>query len=379
MRFKNHIYWKFLLTFLAIFLVACDRYNPSNDQIQNIPTFENVSNASVFQALKDAVNNYPENPSTHYQMALYQLQNKKDTLALESIQKALKFDSTQNQYFITLAQIHRNLNQNNKALKALQKLRNVDENYIEMLLLAGELHYKQKEYDQATKSLNKVLKITNKNAKAYFWKANVEIARLDSGNALKNLALALKYQPNYPEVYNSYAELFNKFEAYQTAIFYTNKGIKISPQSSALYFSKAEAFRLKRFAEDSANFYYQKAFQYNNQSWFSAFQLGKYAYDKWQLKTAKKYFETTDKIQKNHPPTKYYLGLTYYGLGKKQDAIIELDKCLKLEPKNLIASEWYWRIKNEIYQEKMYRLNDSIQRAYYKQQQQLLIPITKPN
>jgi tetratricopeptide (TPR) repeat protein len=351
-----------------LFLWSCDRYNPSNDQIQQIPTPQNLQNEAVFQALKDATNNYPENPNAHYQMALYYLRTKKDTLALESIQKALKKDSTQNNYFITLAEIYRNTNQNAKALKAIQKLKNIDENYVELLLLAGELHYKQKEYDQATKELNRVLKITQKNAKAYFWKANVEIARLDSGNALKNLALALKYQPEYPEVYNSYAELFNKFEAYNTAILYANKGIKLNPQSSALYFSKAESFRLKRFSEDSANFYYLKAFQYNNQSWFSAFQIGKYAYNKWILKDSKKYFEIADKIQKNYPSTKYYLGITYYGLGKKEDAIKELDKCLKLEPNNLIASEWYWRIKNEVYQEKQFRINDSIQRAFYKKQ-----------
>ncbi len=369
----------FFILIGTMFLWACDRYNPSNDQIQAIPTPQNLSNVVIYKALEEATSAYPENSNTHYQMALYHLRNKKDTLALESMQKALKYDSTQNMYFITLAEIYRNINQNTEALKALNKLRNIDENYVEVLLLAGELHYKLKQYDQAIKALNRALKITGKNAKAYFWKANVEIARLDSGNALKNLAYALKYKPNYPEVFNSYAELFNKFEMYNTAILYANKGIKLNPVSSALYFSKAESFRLKRFAEDSANFYYQKAFQYNNQSWFSAFQLGKYAYDKWRLKDAQKYLETVNNIQKSHAPTKYYLGLTYYSLGKKADAVKELEKCLKLEPNNMVASEWFWRIKNEIYQEKMYRINDSIQKAYYKQQQQILMPVQKPN
>jgi tetratricopeptide (TPR) repeat protein len=356
--------WSIFL--IAFYLVACDRYNPVNDQIYDLPRYSAANQKAILQALQDAVANYPESAENHYKLAAFYFKNQQDILALDFLKKTLQLDSTQAKYYLSLAQVYDRLQQVEPAMQAVIKSQNSEETNYEALVLAGHLYYQKKEYDNAIKYLNKALKITQVDARVYYFKANVEIARYDSANALKNLAAALQRKPAYYEVYNSYANLFIKFEMYNTAIRYANQGLKINPQSDLLHFNKAEAFRLQRFFEDSARIYYEKAFQINSKLDKAAYYAGVYAYERGKYQIAQKYMESSLQNNPKFAKTHYYLGMCLRYYGKKKEALKAFGQAIKLDTKDLIAGEMYWQVKNDIFNDELRAREDSMQRAYYK-------------
>jgi tetratricopeptide (TPR) repeat protein len=356
--------WLILLTLFSLF--ACDRYSPVNDQIYDLPKDNSSNQQSILKALQDAVVNYPQSADAHFKLATFHFKNHQDTLALDFLKTTLQLDSTQTKYYLTLAQVYDRLQQIEPAVQAVIKSQNSEETNYEALVLAGHLYYQKKEYDNAIKYLNKALKITQLDARVYYFKANVEIARYDSANALKNLATALRRKPNYHEVYNSYADLFIKFEMYNTAIRYANQGLKINPKSDLLHFNKAEAFRLQRFFEDSASIYYEKAFQINSKLDKAAYYAGVYAYERGKYQTAQKYMESSLQNNPKFAKAQYYLGMCLRYYGKKKEALKAFGQAIKLDSKDLLAGEMYWQVKNDIYNDELRIREDSIQRAYYK-------------
>lgn len=354
-----------ILLLLAMIAFACDRYNPVNDDMQKMPNFENLASDESLKALQDNLGQNPDGAETNFQMALYRIRKKEDSLAIPFLEKALQIDSTKNKYFLALARVYANVGKTQKALNILNKSRGLGVKNLEALILGGELYYTSKEYNESIKILNEALQISKRDARIYFWKANVEIARLDSANALKNLSLALKYKPNYYQVFNSYAELFSKYELYNAAIYYTNLGLKINQNDYLLNFTKAEAYRLKRFSEDSAAKYYKKTYSINPKIWQASYFLGKYNFELGKNAEARKYLLSSLQY-KDFVFSRYYLGLTYYYANQKDKALKELLKATKLDNTYLAANEWYWKVRTEIETEKQYLYQDSLQKQYYK-------------
>lgn len=369
---KKNIFYVCLL--FILFFSACNQYSSSEETIKKIPNENNLTDESTLKALQDAIMNNPDNAAPNFQMGLYYIRKKQDSLAIPFLEKALQIDSTQENYFINLSKAYNNLGKANKALNILERSRSINDKNLELLILKGEIYYHIKEYNESVKILNQALNISRKDARIYYWKANNEIARLDSANAFKNLVLALKYNPNYYQAYHSYAELFSKYELYNASIYYANLGLKINPNDEKLNFSKAESFRLKRFAEDSAYFYYKKTYQINPKIWQASYFVGKYIFEKGQIQEAKKYFLHSLKY-KNFSFSRYYLGLCYFYGQEKSKALKELLKATELDPQNLAANEWYWKIKGEIEMEKMYKYEDSLRKEYYKRMKEQMIPL----
>lgn len=351
---------------VLLLLVGCDKYNPINDQIYDLPAEDNLISTKTYKALFDAVKLYPQNPENYYKLALYHLHKDEDSLALNQIRQAIALDSIPSKYQFVLGNAYQRLGQTNKALQAILKAQNDKKENLELLITTGELYFLKKEYDNAIKFFNKALKIAPKDARVYYWKGNIEIARYDSANALKNLNKAIQLKPNFVSAFNSFTELFNKYELYNTAIKYANRGLTIDNADPKLNFNKAEAYRMKRFFEDSATFYYQKTINRDKSFFMASYYLGKYNFDKGNFKNAQKHFESALQYNANLSNTHYYLGLCFKYANKKEQALASFDKVLKLDPKNLSARDMYWAVKNEINQAKLWAREDSIQKAYYK-------------
>lgn len=350
---------------LLIFLIACKRYDPINDKIYAIPSPDNLHSEVALKALEDAIRSNPKNAGNYYKKSLYFHQLGKDSLALSSIQEALGLDSTQLNYFGLLARIYHHLGQTKLALKALQKTNFNQGNDLESWIFAGELSYREKNYDEALKLLNKALKVKPL-SRAYYWKAQIEIARGDSSQAIANLREVIHLKTDRVEAYNSLAELYLSYDLNQRAARYADSGLAIRPQHALLNFHKAESFRRRLYFEDSARFYYQKSFQINDSIYMAGYYLGKYALEKYQYEKAEEYFEHILKLRPDLAQAHYYLGVCYRRLGKKTQSVAELEVAIEQDPANFQAKELYWQIKNEILQARLLAREDSIRRAYYQ-------------
>lgn len=364
--FSNFHLLLFCLAFVPL-LISCDRYNPVNDRINPPPESKNFLSSASFRALEDAIKEYPDAPENYYKLARLYFLNQNDSLATLRIKEAMKLDSTQDKYRFLYAQVLYQQDKKEDALAQVSRTLNPNAPHLDKLFLAARLYYDLKDYDNATRLLNRALKIDDKNPEFYLWKGKVAVARRDSASAFLNLKKALSLKPKFAEVYNSFTELYTKYELFSSANNAANTGLKIKPDYAELYFHKGEAFRRRIYFDDSAKVAYKKAFELDKNQYRAAYQLGKYAYEKGQCEQAKYYLEHALKYQDNLDKANYYLGVCYRRSGDKEKALLWLAISLKQEPNYFPASDLYWGIKNEIAQAKMLAREDSLRRAYYKQ------------
>lgn len=358
---------RLIFLFISISLGACERYTTVNDHIYAVPTEDNLNASVSLQALADAIEENPQNPEAYYKRALIRFKQTEDSLALSDIEKAIALDDINPDYNYAYAQIQYRLGDYEAARQAILKAQRPGKNDLEMDILVGKIHYELREYDVAIRYLNRALKIDSQNPLIYLLKGKVSFNRLDSTLALRYYRQAIDIQPKYPEVFDGFSELYLKFQMYDTAIAYANKGLILSPRDPSLNVHKAQAFIGKRFYRDSAYVYFLHALEADSTLDQAAFQIGKYFYENGQCEEASPYLEQALVHNPEIADANVYLGICYRQEGRREDALLKFDAATRLDPQNLIAKEAYWAIKRQLEREKELARQDSIQKAYYKQ------------
>lgn len=373
----KHLLW---ICLSGCLVYSCDRYNPVNDKIYPIPELSALFSESSLDLLDNARKNDPNNPEILYKIALFFHKKKEDSIALSPINRAVRLDSTQEKFFFLQARIYYSLDSLDRALSAVRQINTRENESLETLLLTGELYFLKKDYDNAIRFFNRALQLARFESRAYYWKGRIAAVRFDSTNALQNYRFALRLRPDYVEVYNSLSELYFRYEMYNTSIKFANRGLQYQPNHDLLNFNKAEAYRMKLYADDSAKVFYEKAYLANPRLYQASYRLGRYAFDKAFYKESLTYFESALKHNPDYAYAWFYIGLIYQGQYKYEKSLEAYDKCIKLDPKNLEARDRYWYVRNKLLQERMLAKEDSIRRAYYeklKQQREKMLEQNK--
>jgi len=352
-----------MLCLVATIALACDRYNPAQDNIPDLPTPSHAHAIEAMRLINRMIEEHPGEPFYRYKKGLMYLQRGEWQEAVDFLQQALRYDSLNAQYRYALSTAYHAQEAYKPALQTLQRVLPKLDNDFKALLLAGELYYQQKQYHNATKYLNKALKITPHEADVYFWKGSVALARLDTAVAIRNLNLALQHKPDYALAYNAFGEMYSRYALYDLAIQYTQKGLRYAPKEARLYFTKAEAFRMKRYADDSAKANYEKAYQLNRKQYMTAYYLGKYAYDAGKYEEAKRYFEAAVRQEPVFATAHYYIGMCLRISGNKEEALKKFGLAMKQDAKLFAAADMYWALQTEIQQERYLRYEDSLRRS----------------
>ncbi len=353
---------------ISFSILSCDRYNPVNDRIYQVPPPDNIRSPLSIEALDDAIENYPQEPENYYKKALLLQQEGKAVLALEQIKKALSVDSlsAKDKYHFLAAQIYHHLEQYAQASEQIQKIYSESPLNLEAVILSGELYYRSKSYEKATNYLNQALSLTQTDPRVYYWKAKTALSQGDSTQAVVNLKKALRLKSDYVAVYNTFSELYYQYELYQRAIKYADLGLGFAPENSLLNFNKARAFRKRLFYKDSTLFYYRKAFEGAPKLTEAGYYLGKNAFDNQNYKEAQAYLQSTLDQEPENAAAHYYLGVTYRRLGKRTLALETLEKAIDLDPNHYQAREVYRSIENEIRLAEQLAYEDSLRKAYYR-------------
>ncbi|MCS6821082.1 MAG: tetratricopeptide repeat protein [Microscillaceae bacterium] len=351
---------------------ACNSYQVADDKIYDIPLIDNLQDEKTRQFLQDVSEDYPNESEVFYKKALFHLKKNEDSLALKSIQRAISLDNTFAKYYYVLAKAFQKLRQIDKALVASQTAIKENSKLIDIHILIAELYLAKKRYDKALEYLNNAEKITKFDERIYYLRGSLALEKLDSAQALSNFRQALNYKNDYVEVYASLAKLYNLYENPKLALEFANKGLKFAVKNDALNYQKAEAFRAMRFYEDSAKVYYMKAYQANPELYGASYQVGLYYFKAGQIQEANKYFLASLQYNPNFAAANYYAGISFSYLGKLDKALKYLEKTIKLDPLNYAARDLYWGVKNQIALAEMRKQADSLQRAYYEQQEKLL-------
>lgn len=361
----------FTLSLLALLSWSCDRYIGQSDTIQDIPPTNNLTAKAILDVLQEIEEDYPEDAEVLFKKAWLYFEREEDTLALESIQKAISLDSTKGQYYDLLGKIYRHQNQVDLSLEASLNAKNLGLSEVELSLFISELLIQKKNFTEAGKYLNEVEKVISKDARIHYLRGNIAMQKYDSATAFRELDKALKIRPDYADVYNSLAEIYINYEQYYLALGTLNKGLKIAPKHYFLNFNKASILQARNEL-DSAKYYFEQSYKANPNEYLSSLNLGILNFKIGQYKDAERYLKHTLSLEEKQSEAHYYLGICYVNKNENQLALTSFERSLELDPDNYSASDYYWSTKGKIELARMRAVQDSLLQVYYKRQQELM-------
>jgi len=325
----------------------------------------------IYEELKEydrALNDYnkaimlnPENPNYYYARAILYKKLGEFDIALDDYNKAIELDPEDLDYYYARALLYEELEEFDKALENYNKAIELDPEDSGSYYARAILYEEIDEFDIALDDYNKAIELDPEDSDYYYARAILyeEIDEFDI--ALDDYNKAIELDPEDLDYYYARALLYEELEEFDIALDDYNKAIELDPEDSDSYYTRALLYEeLEEFdnaLEDyniaiklepnNPELYYTKAILYSI-----------------KLKEHNKSISTLDKGLRNVDEKYdlyYFKSLIYCEEGMFNDALINVNKCIELSPKD--PATYYAQYLIHHYQSKKLRALSSLEKA----------------
>lgn len=253
--------------------------------------------------------------------------------AVNDSKRAIKLDSTNAAFYLTLADTY--FSQNNTRLsKELLEItaKKFPEN-IETLLKLAELYFLVKKYQEGIDFANKALKINENLAKAYFIKGSIYRESGDTSRAISSLETAVEQDNRYVEAFYDLGVLYAARKN-PIALDYYNTALSIDPSNFEAAYAKAKLLQdLGKITE--AISVYEAIIKTTKTCSNCYYNLGAiYLEITKEPKKALEQFTKAIETDPTYGAAYFARGYTYSLLKDKASAKADYNMCLQLEPNN---------------------------------------------
>ena len=207
-------------------------------------------------------------------------------------------------------------------------------NYTDALVSLGFVLFDSQDYEEAHNVLIKVLNNTTTNPDVYFMLGSIYEAQQNIGEALKNLDLAIKLNPNFQFAYSKSFQIIIKEKNFELLNSKAKEALNIFPNNAEFRFYLAESYyNLANYKESVKE--YKKVLQVQPNALPAHINQGNAYFHLEMYFEAMKCYNNTLKIDANS--FEAYLGLAKanYSAGYKDMALENYKKCFSINPNNV--------------------------------------------
>jgi tetratricopeptide (TPR) repeat protein len=170
----------------------------------------------------------------------------------QHIDKAIKLDSTKEEYFIERSHIFSMENKYQEGIRDLKKALRLNSNNADIYFNMATIYRDQSNADKALESINKAIKINNNHIRSYLLKSFCLEDKNEIEKAIEVLNFIIeKLNPNYTDALNSRADINRRIGKYKEAYEDIFKAISIDPDDPIYFATLAEIYasedRLEEF------------------------------------------------------------------------------------------------------------------------------------
>jgi len=217
-----------LLFILIVLLVSCSNHKKTFTPAQ-------IDTTSQITAIDEMLKADPDNAFLYNRRAVLSLRENNIKGAMNDINTALKKDSLNPRYHITLSDIYFEMNMFAKSENVLEKAVALSPSDTVALMKLSKLYLYFKKYDETFQTIDHLLELTPHNAYAYLLKGFAYKETKDTSSCIKCYSTAIEQKPDLNEAYIQmgllYAAKKNKI-----AVDFYEKSLKIKPgNAEALY------------------------------------------------------------------------------------------------------------------------------------------------
>ena len=292
---------------------------------------EDVKGKNEFSDLNSAIAAQPDNASLLFKRAQLFLERKNLNQAYDDISRAVKLDSLNDDYYLLLADICFQGLKIQKSIDAFKKAISLKPGRIDGHQKLSELYLYLKAYPQCLAEANEALKIDKNLAKAYFIKGFAYKESGDTAKALSSFQTAVETRSDYYDAYIQLGILYGARNSPLALQYYSN-ALSIQPRSTEALYNRGlflqEHGELEKAVDD-----YNTLLRIDTRYADAYYNLGyiDLVYRK-DYETAIKHFSNAIRMNDQYAEAFYNRGLCYEFLGKKEEAMEDYRKALRIIP-----------------------------------------------
>ncbi|MGD0712301.1 MAG: tetratricopeptide repeat protein [Bacteroidales bacterium] len=210
-----------------------------------------------------------------------------------------------------------------------------DPNNPELFNQRAELLAQKNKLDEALADIRTALNIDSSKAPYYLTLSDVYFAQGKARNCKQAIEKALTLDPKSVNADLKYAELKLYFKEYNTTFEYINKALEIDKINAKAYFMKGVAYKLTGDTIKAVSCFRTTIDQDPN--YYHAYMELGLLFSMKNNRLAVDYFEKALKLNPKSIEARYGLGMFYQGNGEIDNAIMEYDSILRIDPKFKMA------------------------------------------
>ena len=285
-----------------------------------------------YQAL---LSQQPNSPELHHIIGIYFAQSGQTEKAHQHFKNAIDLDPDNFRYQEALATLHSSAGQPKKAIALLEKIvRNHPDYHTAKLNLASCL-IKIQAHDKAQTILSELLTKNLSIANIHYHQALIDMHNQNVSNAIAQLELTLKLEPNHLPAMKQLAKAYHQNEQHQAAKLLYESGTAADPND--FEFKHLGAANLLALDEhEPALIWLLEVYAQSPDLEDLNHNLGAVYLTQGQFKSALHHW-LREHHQKPTTETFYNVGMTYQYLNRLEDARTYLQETLKRDPKHLGA------------------------------------------
>lgn len=316
----------------SIFLLACGEKKAAAEN-----TTLGASSDPAIDQLTQQIAQNPKDPSLYAARAGLFYEKEGYDEAIQDLQKALSFDSTNVQYLHALADAYLDYYKSRQALETMEKAAKFYPTGIPTLLKLSEFQLILKKYDESMRTVDAILQIDPQNANAYLMFGLNFKEKKDTIRAINSFQKAVELNPDLMDAWINlgqlHAGLGNKIAAQ-----YFNTAITIAPENVDALHAKAQYLQDQNDLKGAISLY--KSINVIDPQYEEAYyNTGLLYLDLDSIPQAYQAFNIAIDVNPVFVQAYYFRGVAAEMQGKKDLAKADYEQALKLAPDYEAAQE----------------------------------------
>lgn len=288
-------------------------------------------NSAELKAVNKELLEDPNNPDLYIKRSKVYLSIKEYEAALGDCKLAIKLDSNQSTYYLSLVDVHYAMNNTRLAKESLLEIEKRFPDNSEALLKLAELYFLVKQYQEAITYVNKSLKLDEHQATAYHLKGNIYREIGDSTKAISSFQTAVEQDNAYTDAYYDIGLMYAARNN-PVALEYYNNALRVNPRHAQALYARAKFYQDAGKDEEAIR-EYENILSKIPDCETCAYNLGAIQLEvKKDYKKALEHFSKAISINPNYLEAYFARGYTYYLLKDKNSSRADYKMCLQLEP-----------------------------------------------
>jgi tetratricopeptide (TPR) repeat protein len=305
---------------------------------------DDTSAVAQIETLSSRIESDPGNARLHHERARAYIREKAFQKALDDMVSAVKLDSTQPAFYLTLSDIFFATNRMFDARQALESCLEYDENNAEARSKLAEIYFIVRKYQLAMDQTVRLLELDPSNTRALFMQGMILKEAGDTTAAINRFQRAIELDERFYEPYMQLGVLYTAREN-PVCVEYFTGALRIRPNSEEALYGRALWYQehddLDRAMQD-----YTSIVQINPRNKNAHFNMGYLHYTYLKVyDQAIKHYSDAIAVDSSYAEAFYNRGLCYEALGDVAAAAADYAHALSIRPGYQLAQEGLTRVQ----------------------------------